>query len=104
MGMRKSDVFLLSISLSLLVLCLLFGHAVYQKQVDRLAFEAKYRLAKTLELTDLCLFTEASYTRHLSQADLHTAFQDYPMSLDHFPSGSMVEPPASIRRVNATVD
>jgi hypothetical protein len=102
--MRKSDVFLLSISLSLLVLCLLFVHAVFQKRAEQLAFEAKYRLVKTLELTDLCLFTEASYTRHLSQTDLHTAFQDYPMSLDHFPSGSIVEPPASIRRANAKVD
>ena len=104
MPMRKSDGYLLSISLSVLVLFLLFFHAAYQRLADPFAFEAKYRLVKTLELTDLCLFTEASYTRHLSQADLSTAFQDSPMSLDHFPSGSIVEPPACIRRSNATVD
>lgn len=45
-----------------------------------------------LELTDLCLFTEARYTRHLSQADLHSAFQDHPVALEHFPSGSLVTP------------
>jgi hypothetical protein len=102
--MRKSDMFLMSISLSLLVLCLLFVHAVFQNRADLLALEAKCRLVRTLELTDLCLFTEASYTRHLSQADLHTAFQDYPMSLDHFPSGSLLEPPSVIGRTDATVD
>jgi hypothetical protein len=54
------------------------------------------RLARDLGLTDLCLFTEARYTRHPSQADLHTAFQDHPMSLDHFPSGSLMLPPRLI--------
>ncbi|MBF0247361.1 MAG: hypothetical protein HQL36_04725 [Alphaproteobacteria bacterium] len=48
------------------------------------------RLARVLELTDLALFTEARYTRHVSQSDLHSAFQDHPMSLDHFPSGSLI--------------
>ena len=46
-----------------------------------------------LGLTDLALFTEARYTRHPSQADLHTPFQDHPLSFDHFPSGSLLSPP-----------
>jgi hypothetical protein len=50
--------------------------------------------ARALELTDLSLFTEARYTRHLSQADLHTPFQDHPFAFEHFPSGSLVSPPA----------
>ena len=50
-------------------------------------------LARRLELTDLALFTEARYTRHPSQADRFAAFQDHPMALDHFPSGSMLFPP-----------
>jgi len=53
-------------------------------------------MVKTLMLTDLCLFTEARYTRHLSQADLNTAFQDHPLSLEHFPSGSFTQPPERI--------
>ena len=52
-----------------------------------------------LQLTDLCLFTEARYTRHLSQADLHSAFQDHPLALDHYPSGSLVVPPGQLRDV-----
>jgi hypothetical protein len=50
------------------------------------------QLVKELQLTDLCLFTEARYTRHLSQADLFSAFQDHPMSFEHFPSGSLTVP------------
>jgi len=49
--------------------------------------------AEVLRLTDLALFTEARYTRHRSLADLHSAFQDHPMSLKHFPSGSLLPPP-----------
>jgi hypothetical protein len=51
------------------------------------------RLVRELELTDLALFAEARYTRHPSQADRFSAFQDHPMALDHFPSGGMVRPP-----------
>jgi hypothetical protein len=47
-------------------------------------------------LTDLALFTEARYTRHPSQADLHSAFQDHPLALEHFPSGSLMPPPLGL--------
>ena len=50
-------------------------------------------LVRSLGLTDLCLFTEARYTRHPAMADRHAAFQDHPMALDHFPSGSLLAPP-----------
>jgi len=49
-------------------------------------------LAARLGLTDLALFTEARYTRHPSQADLHSAFQDHPLAFEHFPSGSLIVP------------
>ncbi|MDP1899041.1 MAG: hypothetical protein Q8K96_01125 [Rubrivivax sp.] len=49
-------------------------------------------LVRALDLTDLAWFTEARYTRHLSQADLHSAFQDAPASLEHFPAGSLLRP------------
>jgi len=55
--------------------------------------ETSRNLVRELQLTDLCLFTEARYTRHPSMADLHSAFQDHPMALEHFPSGSLVSPP-----------
>jgi hypothetical protein len=67
-----------------------------------LALQAK--LARRFGLTDLCLFPEARYMRHLSQADLHSAFQDHPGALDHFPSGSLAGPPASLTNSHANVD
>ena len=50
-------------------------------------------LVKAAGLTDLALFPEARYTRHPSMADLHTAFQDAPMSFEHFPAGVFVSRP-----------
>lgn len=49
-------------------------------------------MAQRLSLTDLALFTEARYTRHPSQADLHSALQDHPLAFEHFPSGSLIAP------------
>ncbi len=55
--------------------------------------EKRADMVRELGLTDLALFTEARYTRHISQSDLHSAFQDHPMSFEHFPSGSFYLPP-----------
>lgn len=52
---------------------------------------------KELSLTDLVLATDARYTRHPAMADRHTPFQDYPLSLEHFPSGSLIAPPLHVR-------
>jgi hypothetical protein len=61
-------------------------------------------VVRTLELTDLCLFTEARYTRHLSQADVYSAFQDHPVSLEHFPTGSVAGPTTGLWRRNGKLD
>ncbi|PLX94381.1 MAG: hypothetical protein C0619_03100 [Desulfuromonas sp.] len=59
----------------------------------------KRQLVKLLGLTDLALFSEARYTRHPSQADLFSAFQDYPAAFEHFPSGSLIAPaPVGLNR------
>jgi hypothetical protein len=50
-------------------------------------------MVKALHLTDFAWFTEARYTRHLSQADAFSAFQDGPVAMEHFPAGSLVQPP-----------
>ena len=55
-------------------------------------YPAMQQLVSRLELTDLALWTEARYTRHPSQADLFSPFQDFPSSLEHFPAGSSVGP------------
>lgn len=58
--------------------------------------EEKRALVRSLSLTDLCLCTEANYTRHPAVTDLSAAFQDSPMSFEHFPSGGLLEPPAHL--------
>lgn len=94
MMIRKSNLFFTFLAILLVLLMLTFAHAEYAKRQDLQKHEQMRALLRALPLTDLCLFTEASYTRHWSQADRHTAFQDSPMALEHFPSGSIHLPPA----------
>jgi hypothetical protein len=69
-----------------------------------LALAERQALVARWRLTDLCLFTEARYTRHPSQADLFTAFQDHPLALEHFPSGSLLPPPDALIRHHENPD
>jgi len=59
-------------------------------------FAANRALARWVVFTDPCLFTDARYTRHPSLADRHSPFQDSPLALEHFPSGSLAPPPAHL--------
>jgi hypothetical protein len=102
--MRKSTCFLLYMTLNIMLLALMFTDASVRERAGSAYLQANADLVCKLDLTDMCLFTEATYTRHLSLADLHTPFQNGPMSLEHFPSGSMVMPPAAIRKINGKVD
>lgn len=104
MLMRKSTLFLIYIAVNTAFLFLMFAHVSLQEKSESRFFGKENDLLNSLQLTDLCLFTEASYTRHLSQADLHTPFQDSPMSLEHFPSGSLVAPPEVVRKLNGQMD
>jgi len=102
--MRKSDVFLSVMMVGIALAILMFFHVSREQKVLTASLREKAALVKRLALTDLCLFTEASYTRHLSQADLSTPFQDAPTALEHFPSGSLTVPPAGLRRTNGKMD
>jgi hypothetical protein len=72
------------------VACLVDAGLTTKRRAPEVA--AMRAMAAQLGLTDLALFTEARYTRHPSQADLHSAFQDHPLALEHFPSGSLIVP------------
>lgn len=102
--MRRSSYFLFYLAISLLLLIGMCVHASLRQRAGTVALKEKSEMVGKIEITDLCLFTEASYTRHLSQADLHTPFQDGPSSLEHFPSGAIVSPPTIIRRINEKLD
>ena len=92
--MIKSRVFISVIICMAVTLCALFLHGTYVYKTRGLpALQAKKELVHHLGLTDLAIWTEARYTRHPSQADFFSAFQDSPGAFDHFPAGSIMAPP-----------
>ena len=93
---------MLTFLLGLCLLALLLGHPTLSAGRNGQELEERRGLVAALGLTDLCLFTEARYTRHLSQADLHSAFQDHPHAMEHFPSGSLVRPPMHLLEKGST--
>ena len=89
------------LSITGLLLAVMAGLGVYSRYAVIAAVPLLVSMSqqvKKLELTDLCLFSEASYTRHLSMADRFTPFQDSPMAFEHFPSGAVAGPPAHLTR------
>jgi len=101
---RKSSFWLVFLATAIVLFFLMFLHASSAEKAAIRVMQKKAAMVRTLALTDLCLFTEANYTRHLSQADIHAPFQDSPLSLEHFPSGSLAMPPPTIRRGHENLD
>jgi hypothetical protein len=89
---RKSDLFFLFIAASTLLIGIACVHARIQAARDLPRFQRQAQMVAAFDLIDLALCTEARYTRHPSQADRHTPFQDHPVSLEHFPTGSVIGP------------
>jgi len=94
--MRKSTFAFLCFLIGLLSILLTTFDASNHQNFAKKALTQRGDLVKELGLSDLALFTEARYTRHLSLADRHAAFQDHPTSFDHFPSGSLYLPPSQL--------
>ena len=90
--MRPSTLVLALLAGLALAFVFIFGHFSWSTATDAERLAANRALVEHYGLTDLALFTEARYTRHPSQADLHSAFQDHPAALEHFPTGSLVSP------------
>jgi hypothetical protein len=96
MRLRRSAAFGLLVAM-LAGLGLLAGLDAVRRHASADArFAAHRALARWVGFTDPAVFTDARYTRHPSLADRHSAFQDYPLALEHFPSGSLVPPPAHL--------
>jgi len=95
--MIKHKLFLGFTFLEILILSVMFLYSqIAVSAQNRSEVPAKRELVKYLKLTDLSLWTEARYTRNPSQADVFTAFQDFPSSLEHFPAGSIIGPESII--------
>jgi hypothetical protein len=99
--MCKADRFLGLFGALVAAALLTFAHSGLQSLDASPRLAASAALVRDLGLTDLALFTEARYTRHLTQADLHTPFQDHPLAFEHFPSGSLHAPPPHLRPAHA---
>lgn len=95
--MRRSIQFLLFTAVSLIIFLLLPLHARHEQLLSERATRPHDAELRNLHVTDLCLTTEARYTRHLAMADRHAPFQAHPLALEHFPSGSLVLPDFSQR-------
>lgn len=93
---RKSNFFFSVLGLATLMLVLMFLDASLSRRIDASGAGQRREIVKVLALSDLCLVTEARYTRHPSMADLHTPFQEHPLSLEHFPSGSFIAVPPQL--------
>lgn len=91
--MGKAKCFLAFIAIECVVLFTFFLHESLVDQAIRAEeVKAKTVLVDRLGLTDFAIWTEARYTRHPSQTDFFSAFQDFPGAPDHFPAGSILAP------------
>lgn len=101
--MSRARTFLVVTALLTMMLTALVVDGIRRtRQHTRRQLPAVTRLAATLQITDLALWGEARYTRHPSQADLFTPFQDFPGSPEHFPAGSLLSPEPLRRRFGQT--
>ena len=102
--MRPAHLALLVLAAALGGFALTFADAARLRAASAAGSAAMSALVTRLCLTDPVLFTEARYTRHPTQADLQSAFQDHPVALEHFPTGSLVPPPAGILTAYENLD
>ena len=87
--MRPSHIFILTILFLLLLDTALYSHVRFQQAtVQQPSAQLNDVVTAGLGLTDLCLTTEARYTRHPAVSDPIAPFMDHPGALEHFPSGS----------------
>jgi hypothetical protein len=102
--MRLSTVYSAGTFFLVVLLAGLLSHSCHEREMSRELVTRLAGMVSRLKLTDLCLFTEASYTRHLSMTDSNTPFQDSPFSFEHFPTGALVAPPPHLERINGRFD
>ena len=93
MSLRHSNMLALLLLLLLTLATVALLHARRTADLAGPKQERNRKMVAQLRLTDLCLTTEAPYTRNPSLADRYAPFQDHPVSLEHFPSGALIAPP-----------
>ncbi len=100
---RRSDRVLLVLALLAGAMAATCADGARLRHRDAARLDRNRELARSLRLTDVCLFGEAPTTRHLSQTDALGSTQDFPGAFDHSRSGAVVRPPVTRRTPDANV-
>jgi hypothetical protein len=97
--MIKSKIFIVFTLAEIVVLtALCFASYPLRQSIVHAQLDSGKELVQSLTLTDFALWTEARYTRHPSQADFFSAFQEFPSAFEHFPAGSVIAPVTATER------
>ena len=97
--MRPSQILLIILLVFFFIDTSLFIHSRRLEKELQADEEIQKIVVAGLGLTDLCVATEARYTRHPAVSDPMAPFMDHPGALEHFPTGSFwaVSPNKSMR-------
>lgn len=86
--MRPSQILLIILLVLFFIDTSLFIHSRRLEKELQADEEIQKIVVAGLGLTDLCVATEARYTRHPAVSDPMAPFMDHPGALEHFPTGS----------------
>ena len=91
--LARAVIILLLLETALAIALAVTGSA--RNRAEQPARDLNRILVRELGLTDLALSSGTSYTRHPSQADLFSPHNEHPSAIEHFPAGSVLQPPAA---------
>jgi len=94
--MRPSQKLLIVLLVLVSIDGLLYYHAAKRNRELKNDQALQATAVTGLGLTDLCVATEARYTRHPAVSDPMAPFMDHPGAIEHFPTGSFWNPPDHI--------
>ena len=93
--MRPSHILAIFLLLLLSLDGMLYLHARRLRQELDNARAIQAIAVAGLGLTDLCVATEARYTRNPAVSDSMAPFMDHPGAIEHFPTGSFWNAPTN---------
>ena len=93
LSVRPLHILLLLLVFLMLVNAGLFMHGSAASVKQRYRAKIWDIASAGLGLTDLCIATEALYTRHPAVSDPLSPFMEHPGAIEHFPTGSFWAPP-----------
>ena len=90
--MRKSGLLFALVGTVLIVDLYLVFHLNSREKAYEIDQTLMRLVVKELGCSDLAVATEARYIRHPAASDGVVPFMDHPADIDHFPTGSFLQP------------